>query len=793
MKRWQMKPQHYVVAAIGAFLIAVINFSGLVLRGDAAGRLIIGIVWSIVGVVWAFRYYQVRLKDRERQIHNLRGSLLSQTHDAAIQQERHRLARELHDSIKQQVFSIGMSAAAAQARWDADPQGAQDALDDVRRSAQEAMTEMNALLQQLSPAPLEKVGLVQALRDQSEALGYRTDAEVTAEFGELPDDDRLPAGAQESIFRIAQETFSNVARHARASHVRLYLGHRPVEANAPRGRRDADGPLTLEIQDDGQGFEVDAVAGGMGLENIRQRVQALGGKLTIKSAPGKGATLYITVPLTEPLFFQEETMKNHTLNKVFLAGLGGGLALIGALFYPLYVLAPGRYVAGWPVGSEPLGLALEIAAALLVVATGFLAARWAKAGARQVGTLFGALAGGAAGAVLCLGVGGAAAGLMGSAGLMGRGLVAAGGNTDWAILVVQSATGIVGWSHGMFWAALLAGMGLGAIGGLLSPPEAETPEPSDLRHAATIILSTSALASAFTLFIAIPVFPFLESFIYDFVEDVPLLAGVSLWPISTAAIFCLASLAAVYHLLRGEVSCATKEPAQLYVVQARAAFFGLISFSIPAYILVVGPAVIRRITLALGGVIVIVVAGSLLLGSLYLVTFVKVRRQRHALGLVRPQPIRIIAAAGILLSLGASLWAITLTPFFGSLVTLIIVTADVALLMILRRQPDSALATLARGRLTMVQQINASMGSVFGMLVPSMAIINTLVNIKAVSDSHKLNHTLIELVRNLYLSQARVCLGMFVIAAAGLGYGLLTSAIGGIIARRQTIQNVKTA
>jgi signal transduction histidine kinase/ribosomal protein L40E len=719
-----------------------------------------------------------RLTIREQEVRTLRESLLARTHDAAIQQERHRLARELHDSIKQQIFSINMSAAAVQARWNADPQGARDALDNVRRSAQEAMTEMNALLQQLSPTPLEKVGLVQALRDQCEALGYRTDAEVTVELGELPADDRMPTGAQESIFRIVQEAFSNVARHARADHVRLSLG-----------LSEAGDSLALEIQDDGQGFEVDAIAGGMGLENIRQRARALGGTLAIESAPGQGTTLHVAIPLVKSVVYQEEAMPNHTLNKVFLAGLGGGLALIATLFYPFYVLVPGRYVEGWLVGSEALGLALEIGAALLAVATGFLAARWAKAGSRQVGTLFGALAGGAAGAVLCLGVGGAAAGLMGSADLLRRGLIAVDRDADTMLLAIRSAASIVGWSHGTFWITLLAGMGLGAIGGLLSPPAIEKSDPSDWRHAATIILSAGALASVFTLWIAIPVFPLLESFIYDFfIEDAP---GVSLWPISTAAIFCLASLAAVYHLLRSEVEA--EEPTQLYVVQARAAFFGLTSVSIPAYILIVGATVIRIITLALGGVIVIVVTGSLLLGSLYLVTFVEVRRRRHALGLVRPQPIRTAAAAGALLSLGAILWAITLPPFFSLLVGLIVVAADVALLIILRRQPRSDAATLARGQLTMAQQINASMGAVCAMIVPPTAIINTLVSIKVVSDFGALNHTLVELVRNLYLNQARVCLGMFVVATAGLGYGLLTSAIGGIIARRRSIQNVRTA
>jgi len=271
----------------------------------------------------AVRRHNQRLLGELQVAHRRLQGYALQVEGLATEQERGRLARELHDSIKQQIFSISMGTAAVQARWDTDPQGAREALGDVRRSTQEAMVEMNALLQQLSPAPLEKVGLVQALRDQCEALGYRTDAAVAVEFGVLPVDDQLPAGTQESVFRIAQEAFSNVARHARADHVRLYVG-----------QRDVDGPLTLEIQDDGQGFEVGEDESGMGLENIRQRVLALGGKLAIDSAPGKGTTLRVRIPLVEPAASGEEAMQrqNHTLNKIFLVGLGGGLALIAALF-----------------------------------------------------------------------------------------------------------------------------------------------------------------------------------------------------------------------------------------------------------------------------------------------------------------------------------------------------------------------------------------------------------------------------------------------------------------------------
>jgi len=97
---------------------------------------------------------------------------------------------------------------------------------------------MQALLQQLRPTALENVGLIESLRMQCQALGYRTGAEVTAELGDLPPDELLPIGAQEMVFRIVQEGFANIARHARASHVWLSLRRQRdallVEIGAPQ-------------------------------------------------------------------------------------------------------------------------------------------------------------------------------------------------------------------------------------------------------------------------------------------------------------------------------------------------------------------------------------------------------------------------------------------------------------------------------------------------------------------------------------------------------------------------------
>lgn len=213
-----------------------------------------------------------------------------QAPSAAAREERRRLARDLHDSIKQQLFSVKMSAAAAEARWDGDPAGARTALADIRRSAQAAMVEMQALLKQLRPETVVTEGLVEALREQAEALGYRTGAAVHFELGELPGEERLPPRVREQLFRIAQEALSNIARHARPQHVHVWLGTTEV----PEGSF-----LVLRIRDDGQGFDPAAETSGMGLHNIRERVESLLGRLVLESSPGNGTELRIYVALQE--------------------------------------------------------------------------------------------------------------------------------------------------------------------------------------------------------------------------------------------------------------------------------------------------------------------------------------------------------------------------------------------------------------------------------------------------------------------------------------------------------------
>jgi signal transduction histidine kinase len=154
----------------------------------------------------------------------LRSRYEEQIRQGARHEERARLARDLHDAVKQQLFAIQTAAATVEARFDADPSGARTALIQVRASAREALTEMEVMLEQLQAAPLTTTGLIGSLKRAAEATRFRTGAEVTVEAGELPPDIALPPGAHQAMLRFAQEALANVARHSRASHVWVRFG-----------------------------------------------------------------------------------------------------------------------------------------------------------------------------------------------------------------------------------------------------------------------------------------------------------------------------------------------------------------------------------------------------------------------------------------------------------------------------------------------------------------------------------------------------------------------------------------
>jgi signal transduction histidine kinase len=213
----------------------------------------------------------------------LRSAYDLQMRQAGAQEERNRLARDLHDSVKQQIFAIQTAAATAEVRLSTDLEGARLAIAQVRDAGRDSMAEMDAMLDQLRATPLEANGLTEALKRQCEALRLRTGSEVVCEVGPLPPVDSLPPGIHLAIFRAAQEALSNIARHARPSHV--------VVKVLRSGSR-----ITLTVADDGSGFEPGAAIAGMGIRNVRARAEELNGEAHVSSEPGKGTTVFVTLP-----------------------------------------------------------------------------------------------------------------------------------------------------------------------------------------------------------------------------------------------------------------------------------------------------------------------------------------------------------------------------------------------------------------------------------------------------------------------------------------------------------------
>jgi signal transduction histidine kinase len=215
--------------------------------------------------------------------------LYERNRELTVMTERNRLARELHDAVAQKLFSLRLTAQAAAALATRDPGRVPAELAQVERLAADALAELRSVIFQLRPADLAEDGLAASLRKHIEVLNRVYGARLTfdvycaAEGGDP--DGALPAEGELTLFRIAQEAVYNALRHAHAGAISLRLCHTPARAS-------------LTIADDGTGFDVAAAArrGGLGLRSMHERAKAVGGTLTIESAPGAGTVITVEVP-----------------------------------------------------------------------------------------------------------------------------------------------------------------------------------------------------------------------------------------------------------------------------------------------------------------------------------------------------------------------------------------------------------------------------------------------------------------------------------------------------------------
>jgi len=196
----------------------------------------------------------------------------------AQEQERTRVARDLHDEVNQSLTGLLLRLEAAR---EAAPPELEAELAETKALANQAMRELLSLARQLRPTALDDLGLAAAIAGQVEQLA-QSEIEATiatdGDFSELGDD------AQLVVYRVAQEALSNAARHSGASHAEARL------------RRLGDGDVELTVVDDGRGFAFDDSEGGLGIAGMRERALLIGGELTIESRPGHGTTVRLVVP-----------------------------------------------------------------------------------------------------------------------------------------------------------------------------------------------------------------------------------------------------------------------------------------------------------------------------------------------------------------------------------------------------------------------------------------------------------------------------------------------------------------
>lgn len=208
--------------------------------------------------------------------------LFEQVQGKAALEERQRLARELHDSVSQALFGIGLGARTARTVIEQDPAKAIPPLDYVLSLAEAGLAEMRALIFELRPEALQEEGLVAALRKQVAALQARYGIEVTADLDPM---DGVPFPVEEACYRIAQEAMHNTVKHARASHVDLVLTRE-------------NGEICMVVADNGSGFDTSgSFPGHLGLTTMRDRAERLGGGLDLISAPGEGSRIEVRIPV----------------------------------------------------------------------------------------------------------------------------------------------------------------------------------------------------------------------------------------------------------------------------------------------------------------------------------------------------------------------------------------------------------------------------------------------------------------------------------------------------------------
>jgi len=214
------------------------------------------------------------------------GALMRKTIQVQ-EEERRRVATEIHDGVTQQLVSIWFRVHACQRLLERS--AIDDALHELAATKDlidQTLIDARSAIYNLRPATLDDLGLVAALNELAARFREDTDIEVTIQ---APEEIRVPPHLETALYRIAQEALTNVRKHARARTVTLALRATPESAQ-------------LEVADDGTGFDLESFSRSrsrtsFGLAGMRERIELVGGHLSVRSAPGEGTTLRAAAPI----------------------------------------------------------------------------------------------------------------------------------------------------------------------------------------------------------------------------------------------------------------------------------------------------------------------------------------------------------------------------------------------------------------------------------------------------------------------------------------------------------------
>jgi ligand-binding sensor domain-containing protein/nitrate/nitrite-specific signal transduction histidine kinase len=215
--------------------------------------------------------------------------LYEQSHQLAVLEERSRLARDLHDAVTQTLFSASLVAEALPNTWEKNPQEGRGLLQELRSLSRGALAEMRTLLLELRPAALLETRLDDLLRQLGEAASGREGIPVTVQIEGEAELHRggLPPDVHIALYRITQEALNNVIKHARAHRATVRLCCSPESQTEPT-------QVLLSIRDDGRGFDPAQLPHNrLGFGIMQERVQAIGGTLTVESQPGHGTQVTV--------------------------------------------------------------------------------------------------------------------------------------------------------------------------------------------------------------------------------------------------------------------------------------------------------------------------------------------------------------------------------------------------------------------------------------------------------------------------------------------------------------------